>query len=292
MQNILDRNFSGEEARIAWSVHHLKTKLLKQFGENLTISEINGNADVVTLKKTASRILHSFYRKQKSADSADESLRLVKTAAALIRSDIMAMNFDRSVYPDFSNLSVESQFSCLPVTLQTLLSEVIKGKNSALKMASIGQSIIQASRPNTCIAPLQVGLAVQLHKTFASRFLVSTLHKMGFCASYAEVNNFQLNAAAFQGLNLPDVTEKTSLQFVADNVDHNCVTLDGRNTFHGMGMIGVVTPGTNKPVKIPRKKVDLAEITALGKVGIYYYRYLKMLPLFLFTGRVRNCNFL
>ena len=27
-------------------------------------------------------------------------------------------------------------------------------------------------------------------------------------------------------------------QWVADNVDHNTTTLDGKNTFHGMGIIG------------------------------------------------------
>jgi len=33
------------------------------------------------------------------------------------------------------------------------------------------------------------------------------------------------------------------LLFVADNVDHNIVSLDGTGTFHGMGMIAIVTPG-------------------------------------------------
>ena len=33
------------------------------------------------------------------------------------------------------------------------------------------------------------------------------------------------------------------MQFVADNVDHNSRTLDGMNTFHGMGIIVAVSPG-------------------------------------------------
>jgi hypothetical protein len=40
------------------------------------------------------------------------------------------------------------------------------------------------------------------------------------------------------------------MQYIADNVDHNVATIDGTGTFHGMGIIAAVTPGTqtNKPV--------------------------------------------
>ena len=33
----------------------------------------------------------------------------------------------------------------------------------------------------------------------------------------------------------------TFSQHVADNVDHNLCTLDGKNTFHGMGIIRIAT---------------------------------------------------
>ena len=33
---------------------------------------------------------------------------------------------------------------------------------------------------------------------------------------------------------------------MADNVDHNLRTLDGNDTFHGMGLIVTVTPGTKQ----------------------------------------------
>ena len=34
-----------------------------------------------------------------------------------------------------------------------------------------------------------------------------------------------------------------SVLFAGDNVDHNIITLDGKGTFHGMGMIAALTPG-------------------------------------------------
>ena len=39
----------------------MKRKLAEHFGENITIAEANGKADVVTLKTMASNILHDFY---------------------------------------------------------------------------------------------------------------------------------------------------------------------------------------------------------------------------------------
>ena len=40
------------------------------------------------------------------------------------------------------------------------------------------------------------------------------------------------------------------LRFSADNVDHNIITIDGWNTFHGMGMIAMVTPGSKSSFHI------------------------------------------
>ena len=58
------------------------------------------------------------------------------------------------------------------------------------------------------------------------------------------------------------------LQFMADNIDHNKHTLDGLNTFHGMGMVKAVTPG----IKCTSRIIPCVEVTAedfaVAKVGI------------------------
>ncbi len=46
----------------------------------------------------------------------------------------------------------------------------------------------------------------------------------------------------------------TFTQWVADNVDHNIATVDGRGTFHGMGIIAVSTPNDNRPLT-PRPRI-------------------------------------
>ena len=85
-------------------------------------------------------------------------------------------------------------------------------------------------------------LAVQLHHSFASRFLIDTLHQFGFCSSNQEVL-FKQNAAVDQGTEISNYGVEF-VQYVADNVDHNLRTLDRKNTFHDMRIIATKTPGT------------------------------------------------
>ncbi|CAC5414988.1 unnamed protein product [Mytilus coruscus] len=129
---------------------------------------------------------------------------------------------------------------------------------------------MQAARPRALITPLQLGLRVQVHHNFASRFLVSTLNSLGFCSSYYEVQKFESSAAAVQGVDLPG--DVSFVQFVADNVDHNTRTIDDLNTFHGMGIIAGLTPGTKRTQPIPRIAFSSNEIKALAKIEIKYYK--------------------
>ena len=79
---------------------------------------------------------------------------------------------------------------------------------------------MQAARPRVLLAPLQIGLGVQLHHHYASRFLIDTLHKHGFCCSYNEVHQFEQNAVLSYGTDIPNYSSQF-VQYVADNVDHN-----------------------------------------------------------------------
>jgi len=47
------------------------------------------------------------------------------------------------------------------------------GKGVQTKIASIGQAMMQAARPRVLLAPLQIGLGVQLHHHFSSHFLLT-----------------------------------------------------------------------------------------------------------------------
>lgn len=117
-------------------------------------------------------------------------------AGKLILSDILSMHFCKDEYPHPEDLaSVEKQLSFIPSSLSELLMIIIQSKKRDLKMVGIGQAIVQAARPRAVIAPVQIGLGVQMHHHFRSKHLIQTLNKLGFCSSYAEVQKFKLSAA-------------------------------------------------------------------------------------------------
>ena len=61
------------------------------------------------------------------------------------------------------------------------------------------------------------------------------------------------------------------MQFVADNVDHNSRTLDGTNTFHGMGIIATVSRGIKTCTPIPRVTVSAEDLAAVGRINIHHF---------------------
>ena len=144
-------------------------------------------------------------------------------------------------------------------------------RDAQMKMASIGQVIVQAMWPRVVLAPLQLGLCVQLHHHFRSNFLVDILHSHGFCCNYAEVTKFERSTAVNEGTYIPHFREETYVQYVTYNVDHNICTLDGHNTFHGMGMIAAVIPATSRTGRIPHVSVTAEDIAAIGKVNIEHF---------------------
>ena len=79
-----------------------------------------------------------------------------------------------------------------------------------------------------------------MHRHFGSRYLIDLLNEFGFCLSYSEVLRFESCAANQLGTSLHDFGTGSFLHFVGDNVDHNADTIDGLNTFHGMGIIACV----------------------------------------------------
>ncbi|VDI53290.1 Hypothetical predicted protein [Mytilus galloprovincialis] len=178
-----------------------------------------------------------------ASDPESEKMNIIKAAASLIKSDIKSKIGTKTEYPSVSDVeSLECNEHYLPDSLRLFLNSLISTCNHSLKLSAIGQTIIQATRPRSLIAPLQIGLAVQMHHHFGSRFLIDSLYNMGFSSSYSEVQRYEMNAAMSQGTDIPEVTEEGNLQYIADNVDHNLRTIDGHGTFHGMGIIASVTP--------------------------------------------------
>ncbi|KAK3092092.1 hypothetical protein FSP39_025112 [Pinctada imbricata] len=250
--------------------NYMKKKLQTHFGSDILITEINGLPDVVTFCYLAKSILYDFYKRPQSSSDKES---IIKAAARFILSDIKSIQASTTLYPSLSEIeSLSSQISYVPDSLQLLLSNIFLQNSKDLKIASIGQAIMQTSRPRALLAPIQISLGIQLDQQFASRFLLDTLNSLGFSASYSEIKRFQSNAAVEQGQSQINLDTNSSLQFVADNVDHNSCTVDGHGTFHGMGIIGSFTPGSKFNRVIPRNDLSKESILEAGTIDVLFYK--------------------
>ena len=68
-------------------------------------------------------------------------------------------------------------------------------------------------------------------------------------------------------------TIDVSVLFTGDNVDHNIVTIDGKGTFHGMGIIAALAPRKQLGIVVPRKQVAELHVKEHAAIGIMDYRF-------------------
>ena len=238
------QTLTAEENCEPYSSPYMKQELKKHYGDRIIVTEINGKPNVVTFHSTANRILNDFHDK-KLQHSKDVKLQIIEAAAQLIKSDIKDIKQSRDIYPSNAEISsIEAAMAFIPPSLQTFLKLVFSGGEVDLKIASIGQAIMQSARPRVLLAPMQLALGVQMHHHFQSRFLIESLHRLGFCCSYPDIKKYERSAAMMEYETPTRYDPKPFIQYAADNVDYNIRTLDGRNSFHGMGMIASFTPRT------------------------------------------------
>ena len=155
-----------------------------------------------------------------------------------------------------SQIPATTWFSRYPYKLRQYIVGKISTSNQLLGKYDLYHNallcvIMQAAHPRVLIALLQLGIGVQLHHHFASKFVINSFNKHGFRCSYQEVTKLERNAAKVHGTDLPCQNDSPRfVQYSADNVDHNIRTLDRNGTFHGMGIIASVTPERTLPIKI------------------------------------------
>ena len=132
----------------AYSGSYMKEKLALHFGERLVLTTLSTKVCVVTLRQTAMSIIHDFHREQQNKNTEDEKMRIITTAARLIVSDVKSVANTLDVYPSLDTINnVASSVEYLPNTLQLLLRSMFAGKNNDIKLAAIGQAIMQAQEP-------------------------------------------------------------------------------------------------------------------------------------------------
>ena len=180
----------------AYGPTHVRTELKEYFKGNIRFYQQERKSDVVMLNSSTSKLLHDFHLESEKKDKNEENLRVFRTAARLILSDITSLNIDSDWYPDISTLGdLNKQMDCLPESLTFFLRILMCGKKKDIKTARLGQAIAQASRHRSALLPMQFGLAVHAHRALGSRGLAEILSKLGFCSSYNQVKQFESSAA-------------------------------------------------------------------------------------------------
>ena len=170
-----------------------------------------------------------FVERKKRKDKEKDVERTVMTATKVIMAKIKQKKYDTSTYPNTTDIH-NTTGDWIPKLLKTLLQVLVR---SDLRQNSIGQAIVQAAKPRSTIMPMSFGLAVELDHVFGSRF----------CNSYIGVTRFKQSVMVMEDATHTGVVLPSEIfsQNIADNVDQNLCTLDGKNTFHGMGIIQVST---------------------------------------------------
>ena len=247
----------------------LKRELESHYGSRVTITTVKSFPNVVTLTSNIKSIIQEAHSRARDLKEQSDMDKLIEIVGKYIRTEIKSMKHHNNMYPTTTEMSsLNGNFTYLPQSLQILLGSIIKSKNARLHSASIGQSIMQSTCPRSFLPPLQVGLSVTLEHKYGHRDLVDMISKLGFCSSYSEANKYRANAAAFQGVDLPEDVTSSFLQYQADNVDHACRTLDGHGSVHVMGQMATFTPAIQCTRQIPRLKVDMEVVKRLAKVNI------------------------
>ena len=258
-----------------YSMKHLKRKLIEKYGDHICFATVAGRKDVVCFSEMCSFIVsQKWYNDKKDASVADKSERIVLAAAKLIAAQIRETDFDKVWYPSTAEMVSESS-AVIPTLLQMFLSSLITCR---LKQRSLGQAIVQAARPRSVIAPLLLGLALDIDLQHGSESLTNKLSHLGMCMSYDETVRYKQAVMMSQPLRSASSAcfPTAFTQWVGDNVDHNVRTLDGHDTFHGLGVISVSTSLTDQATRCEApvrrlKRLPSAAVTVNRSIPIQHF---------------------
>ena len=195
---------------------------------------MKGKSDVVCLKSLADLNVNNSWYETREKDLAKESERIINTAANLILSEIRSMNLESDIYLTENEISdIKTCESLLPKSPRKFLEVLIKG---ILKRSPVGQAIISAARPRSAVLPITFGFGAEMDNMFGQRWLIDEQSKLGFSVFYDEMKRYKQSVISNEdSLSATSTRGPDFVQWVADNVDQNISTLDGKKHFSWYG---------------------------------------------------------
>ena len=146
---------------VAYSDTHLKRKLTQRYGSSLNFAVLSGKRNVICFGGATNSILSdNWYRNRNYDNEAQEELRVIKTAAAIIQREIKSKSYDYSHFPTAKQIS-KGGAELVPEVLNVLITEIIQPtckrqtpekiqkmkEITERKTNTICHSIISAARP-------------------------------------------------------------------------------------------------------------------------------------------------
>jgi hypothetical protein len=259
----------------------LKRKLIDTYGSHIFFADIDGRRNVVCFRDMANLIISDKWYSEREKSAEDDSVRIVRTAAMLIKSQIRDTPYNTEVYPNNDTITNRQHAkNWMPNLLQEFLHGITSNE---LKQIAIGHSIVQASRPRSVISPVLFSIGVSLDHVFGSKWLIELMSHLGFSLSYDEITRYKQSVLVSENsqTSLPNVAG--FMQWAADNVDHYLGTLDGSGSFHGMGVINMLTPNSTETVDLKEgtfcdvpvkrmKRVKAGDLTRNRTIPIVAYK--------------------
>ncbi|XP_076800982.1 uncharacterized protein LOC143445626 [Clavelina lepadiformis] len=238
-----------------YSLKMTQIKIKEKYGNSLRFVERNGKSKIILLDRVSGIIGEKWYE-ERDSNVSQETERIVKTAAKLIKDAIKNHEHESSTYPSVEDI-LGTENPHVPELLKVFMNELVM---APVKQVTLSQALFAATRTRS-LMPLQFGLAIATDNHLSLKWLNTLLSRLGFAVSYDEVIRYKQNVVKHDSVEeviCPDGT--AFLQFVADNTDHDICTIDGKNTHHGLGSIAIANGNfTMQQVgrnRIPREKKD------------------------------------
>jgi len=103
---------------------------------------------------------------------------------------------------------------------------------SQCKEISTCDCIVQAVRPKTAVASIPFALGVMVDHVTGSQYVVKLLPRLGPSVSYDEVVCFKQSVTQCDSVDPQQSCPECFTQYVADNLNHDVCTLDGKGTLY------------------------------------------------------------
>ena len=175
----------------------------------------------------------------------DESERIITLPAKLILADIRSTDFDCSCYPLNETIeNGEKGKEWLPKLLRVFVEKLIK---NPLRQVSVGQCIVNVTRTKSSLPPIPFGLGVEMNNVFGSKWLINELNSLDFSVSSDEVLRNKQSVTEHEETSdiLRTYFPGSFTQWMADNADHNGMTIVGKGVMHAMGSCCATTSSEN-----------------------------------------------